>query len=49
MSNPNAARAIVDGFVEPGFEPVRYEFERNFEERKELGAAFAVYHRERRS
>ncbi len=45
MSNPNAARAIVDGFVEPGFEPVRYEFERNFEERKELGAAFAVYHR----
>jgi CubicO group peptidase (beta-lactamase class C family) len=32
----------VGGFVAPGFEPVRWEFERNFGEREELGAAFAV-------
>ncbi len=32
-----------DGFVAPGLERVREEFERNFVERGELGAAFAVY------
>jgi CubicO group peptidase (beta-lactamase class C family) len=32
------------GFVLPGFEPVRDEFERNFSERGEVGAAFAAYH-----
>ncbi len=33
----------VHGFVAPGFEPVREEFLRNFEERGELGAACAIY------
>jgi CubicO group peptidase (beta-lactamase class C family) len=34
---------MIDGFVAPGFEPVRSEFERNFAERGELGAACAAY------
>jgi CubicO group peptidase (beta-lactamase class C family) len=33
------------GFVAPGFEEVRSEFERNFVERGEIGAAVAVYWR----
>lgn len=33
----------VDGFVAPGFEEVRAEFERNFAERGEVGAAVAAY------
>ena len=33
----------IDGFVAQGFERVRDEFRRNFESRRELGAAFAVY------
>ncbi len=32
----------TEGFVAPGFEGVREEFERNFTERDELGAAFAA-------
>jgi CubicO group peptidase (beta-lactamase class C family) len=36
-------RARTDGFVAPGFELVRSEFERNFAERDELGAACAAY------
>src|SRR5436309_15590752 len=36
---------MIDGFVAPGFEPVRVEFERNFAERGELGAACAAYYR----
>ncbi|HEV7460906.1 MAG TPA: serine hydrolase domain-containing protein, partial [Solirubrobacteraceae bacterium] len=36
-------RARTDGFVAPGFELVRSEFERNFAERGELGAACAAY------
>jgi CubicO group peptidase (beta-lactamase class C family) len=43
-SSPNVS-SLVHGTVAPGFESVRYEFERNFTDRKELGAAFAVYHR----
>lgn len=43
-----AAPVPIDGEVAPGFEPVRVEFERNFRERKELGAAFAVFHRGRK-
>lgn len=35
----------IQGHVEPGFESVRYAFERNFEDHRELGAAFAVVHR----
>ena len=34
----------VQGEVAPGFEGIREEFERNFAERGELGAACAVYH-----
>ena len=39
-----AAASPVHGEVAPGFEGVREEFERNFAERGELGAACAVYH-----
>ena len=39
------ARAAVHGDVAPGFERVADEFRRNFDERGELGAACAVYHR----
>ena len=35
----------VSGFAAPGFEEVAGEFRRNFEERGEIGAAVAVYHR----
>lgn len=38
-------KARVSGFVAPGFEEVRAEFERNFEERGEIGAAVAAYWR----
>ena len=34
-----------DGWVAPGFEEVRDEFERNFAERGEIGAAVAAYWR----
>jgi CubicO group peptidase (beta-lactamase class C family) len=36
---------LVDGFVAAGFEDVRTEFERNFTERGEIGAAVAAYWR----
>ena len=38
----------VQGHVEPGFERVREEFERNLSERDELGAGCAAYHRGRK-
>lgn len=34
---------LIHGWVKPGFEAVLQEFERNFVERNELGAACAVY------
>jgi CubicO group peptidase (beta-lactamase class C family) len=34
---------MIDGFVAPGFEEVRREFERTFAERGELGAACAAF------
>ncbi|HET7251490.1 MAG TPA: serine hydrolase domain-containing protein [Gemmatimonadales bacterium] len=37
--------AQVNGLVAPGFEEVRAEFERNFAERGEIGAAVAAYWR----
>jgi CubicO group peptidase (beta-lactamase class C family) len=37
--------APVHGDIAPGFEGVADEFRRNFRERRELGAACAVYHR----
>ena len=36
---------VVQGSVAEGFEPVREEFERNFRERRELGAACCLFHR----
>lgn len=42
--NPRPA-PYVNGFVAPGFEAVRAEFERNFAERGEIGAAVAAYWR----
>ena len=36
---------LVNGFVAPGFEEVRVEFERNFTDRGEIGAAVAAYWR----
>ncbi len=36
---------VVHGMVAPGFEEVRREFERNFAERGEIGAAVAAYWR----
>jgi Beta-lactamase len=38
-------RIRADGMVAPGFESVRSEFERNFAERGEIGAAVAAYWR----
>ncbi len=43
MSAP--AQVVVQGTVAPGFEAVREEFQRNFAQRGELGAACAVYRR----
>jgi CubicO group peptidase (beta-lactamase class C family) len=40
-----APATSIGGFVAKGFEEVRTEFERNFAERGEIGAAVAAYHR----
>ena len=37
--------SLLHGSVAPGFEEVQTEFKKNFEDRKELGAACAVYHK----
>jgi CubicO group peptidase (beta-lactamase class C family) len=37
----------IDGFTEPGFEPVRDAFAKNFDAGREIGAAFCAYHRGR--
>jgi CubicO group peptidase (beta-lactamase class C family) len=37
--------AAIDGMVAPGFEEVRAEFQRNFAERGEIGAAVAAHRR----
>jgi CubicO group peptidase (beta-lactamase class C family) len=42
---PGKSATHVDGFVAPGFEEVRAEFERNFAERGDIGAAVAAYWR----
>jgi CubicO group peptidase (beta-lactamase class C family) len=39
------AKLNADGFVAPGWEPVRAAFEKNFELGEEVGASAAVYHR----
>jgi CubicO group peptidase (beta-lactamase class C family) len=38
-------RINADGFVAPGWEPVKAAFEKNFEVGEEVGASTAVYHR----
>jgi CubicO group peptidase (beta-lactamase class C family) len=40
-----AKNVEIHGMVVSGFEAVRSEFERNFSDRKELGAAVAVFHK----
>lgn len=37
--------SIIHGYVSPRFEKVKEEFERNFLEREEIGAACAIYHK----
>lgn len=37
--------AQINGYVKPGFEPVYKAFKKNFDERKESGAALCVYHK----
>ena len=37
--------SLIGGWVAPGFEGVEAEFRRNFDQRGELGAACAAYHR----
>lgn len=37
--------AQINGYVKPGFEPVYYEFKKNFDDGKESGAALCVYHK----
>jgi len=44
LINWTSGRVAAQGFVAPGFEPVAAEFERNFTERDDLGAAFAAMH-----
>jgi CubicO group peptidase (beta-lactamase class C family) len=41
----DSSKARVSGFVAPGFEEVGAAFERNFDERGEIGAAVAAYWR----
>jgi CubicO group peptidase (beta-lactamase class C family) len=43
MAGPNTTSTGITGLVEPGFEAVRDSFARNFEEGRELGAAFCVH------
>ncbi len=45
MASSVQAPVQVHGMVAPGFEAVREEVQPNFTERKELGAACAVYYR----
>ena len=42
------AELQIHGWIDPGFEDVLFEFQRNFRERAELGAAVAVYYRGRK-
>lgn len=39
--------SLLRGYVEPGFEDVQAEFNRNFLERGESGSGFALYHKGR--
>jgi CubicO group peptidase (beta-lactamase class C family) len=37
--------SLIHGYVAPGFEEVKREFEKNFKERKDMGSACAVYYK----
>ena len=41
----NWPKQLINGFVAPGFEPVRDAFAINFEKHGEVGAAFSLYHK----
>ena len=45
VSGNLSERPPIEGMATPQFQDVRREFERNFSERNELGAACAIYHR----
>lgn len=45
MERKVSTPALIEGIVAPEFHGVRREFERNFAERGEQGAACAIYHR----
>ena len=45
MERKASTPALIEGIVAPEFHEVRREFERNFVERGEHGAACAIYHR----
>jgi CubicO group peptidase (beta-lactamase class C family) len=48
MSSPVSRRASVHGTTAPGFEAVRDAFAGNLESGRDVGAAFAAYHRGRK-
>lgn len=45
--NWKSSRVAAEGYVAPGYEPVAAEFERNFADRADIGAAFAAVHQGR--
>ena len=48
MSKVEVNEAMLHGEVAPGFEEVASEFEKNFAQRGELGAACAIYHKDKK-
>jgi CubicO group peptidase (beta-lactamase class C family) len=48
MNNRYSNLPPIQGNVSPGFEPVRRQFEQNFREGRELGAACTIYHQGQR-
>lgn len=47
QKNWQSSKVAAEGYVAPGFEAVAQEFERNFTDRADVGAAFAAVHRGR--
>ncbi|MCW4045001.1 MAG: hypothetical protein NWE94_05725 [Candidatus Bathyarchaeota archaeon] len=39
---------LINGFADPNFEEIRAEFTKNFLTRGEIGAACAVYHKQKK-
>ena len=48
MEREPSLPTLIEGLAAPEFDEVRREFERNFVERGEHGAACAIYHRGRK-